>query len=497
MRKYTEWEKELRHFPLNPKGVPVKLKQRVEERVAMGAHTKRSKGKAWVAAAALLIASTIVFIQREPILSFFMKDAELAPFDDKSERSIKVQWFDGMSFMSYYGDAFIIQHPNMDVETINSPPYDPQKDRAVQYEEMIARDKPDLVYLTSDVYRKLAAEGKLLPLDSYVAKDKYGLNAFRDGIVETIREAGGGTLYGLTPTFTANALYYNKTIFDKYGIAYPTDKMSWTDVFRLAQRFPAEGDNRIYGLVPDLASPYGAATAAARTARLDITDADASKMTANTPAWRAIWEFVADGMRKGWLYEAKPRTGSISGIDFYKRNPFLTGNAAMMVSTQSLAEDLLEAKKRYNLAGFAWDIVTEPVDPANPNVSSSIRFDGIYAIPVESPNARDAWELIKLIHSEPIARKMGSRMGMSTLKPAANAASPYRSEAFALLKPDADGAPGMSPNMTGTLYQTLNELVSKEIKAAAAGTKTIDAAIESIQQSGQQALDQAKAARKP
>ncbi|WP_193556147.1 extracellular solute-binding protein [Paenibacillus ginsengarvi] len=485
---------------MNPKGVPDKLKQRVEEQIAMGATYKRkSKGSAWVAAAVLLFLATVLFVQREPILSFLKQEPKLEPFDGKTERSLKVQWFDGPSFMSYYGDAFIIQHPNMDVETVNSPPYDPQKDRAVQFEEMIEKDKPDLVYVTLDIYRKLAAEGKLLALDSFVAKEKYDLSGFRDGIVETIREAGGGTLYGLTPTFSSNALYYNKTLFDKYGVSYPTDKTSWADVFRLAQRFPSEGegDNRIYGLVPDLSSPYGAAEAAARTSGLGLTDAGGAKMTVNTSAWRSIWEFVADGVKKGWLYEAKPRTGSISGIDFYKRNPFLTGNAAMMVSNQSLAEDLLEGKRRYNLADFTWDIVTEPVDPARPNVSSSLRFDGIYAIPAQSLNERDAWELLKLIHSEPIAKKMSNRMGMSSRKPAANETAAYRSDAFGALKPDPDNVAGMGSIITGALYQGMSGLVNSEIKAAAAGAKTLDAAIESIQQGGQQLLDQAKAANKP
>lgn len=501
--KRNDWEKELRHFPLNPKGVPAKLKQRVEERIAMEATPKRQTGKAWAAAAALLLVTTALFTQRDTILGWFKQDSDLSPFDTKTERTLKVQWYDGMSFMSRYGEAFIIQYPNMDIDTVNSPPYDPQKERAVQFEEMIARDQPDLVYLPTDIYRELAAKGQLLPLKPFVDKEKYDLSVFHDGIVDALAAAGGG-LYGLSPNFTSDALYYNKTLFDKYGVPYPTDKMSWEELFRLAQRIPAEGsgDNRVYGLSLYSATPYGAADAAARTLGLGITDPTGSKMTANTEAWRGIWQIVADGTKKGWLYEAKPRTGNISGIDYYKRNPFLTGNAAMTVTTSGLAGDLVEAKKRYNLADFAWDIVTEPVDPAKPDVTPSIAFDGVYAIPAQSAHARDAWEMIKLIHSEPMAKKLaaqfsGGGLGLSTRKMSAVPTSDYRTEAFTALKPDPDAMARSNPADTRELYDALSTVVGEEIHAAASGAKSLDQAIEAIQLRGEQALHKAKAAKTP
>lgn len=501
----TDWEKELRQFPLNPKGVPAKLKQNVEERIAMGATPKRYTGRAWAAAVALLLAAAVLVAEREPILSLFKQDKDELPFDVTTERSVKVHWVDGMSFMSRYGEAFIIQHPNMDVETVNSPPYDPQKDRVAQFEEMIERDKPDVVYLTMDIYRELAVKGKLLPLESLIDKDNYSLTGFREGVVDTLRSAGGGKLYGLAPEYRTEALYYNKSLFDKYGIPYPTDKMGWEDVFRLAQRFPAEGegDSRVYGLVAASASPYGAAEAAGWTLGLSMTSSDGGKMTADTAAWRTIWQFVADGVKKGWLYEMKPRTGSISGIDYYKRTPFLTGNAAMMTASPSIATDLIEAKKRYNLADFAWDIVTEPVDPAKPDLSSSYTFDGVYAIPAQSANSRDAWEIVKLIHNEAMAKKLSLQyaggIGISTRKNVSLPSNGRRMEAFSLLKPD----PAFSERtdryslLPREAYNALSTAVSEELKATAAGTKSLDDAVGAIQQRGQQAIDSAKAAAKP
>ncbi|TMV45931.1 extracellular solute-binding protein [Paenibacillus mesophilus] len=503
--KRLDWEKELRHFPLNPKGVPAKLKQTVEERIAMGATPKRYRGGAWAAAAVMLIAAAVLYAERETVMSLFRQEKDELPFDVSSERSIKVHWIDGMSFMSRYGEAFIIQHPNMDVETINSPPYDPQKDRTAQFEEMIDRDKPDIVYLTTDIYRQMAEKGKLLSLETFIGKDKYDLNGFHDGVLEALREAGGGKLYGFAPDFQTNALYYNKSLFDKYGIPYPTDKMTWEDVFRLAQRFPAdgEGDNRITGLSSSLlsASAYATAETAGSTLGLSLISSDGDKMTADTPAWKSIWQFVEDGVKKGWLYEAKPRTGSISGIDYYKRYPFATGTSAMMVGQARVAYELIEAKKRYQLADFAWDIVTEPVDPAKPNMASSFSFDGIYAIPAQSTNARDAWEMLKLIHSDSIAKKVAAQysggLGLSTRKSVTSSSNGYHMEAFSALKPDPETRFNRNAILSRDVNTAISTAINEEIKAAAAGTKSLEAAINAIQQRGQQAIEQAKAAQKP
>ena len=51
--------------------------------------------------------------------------------------------------------------------------------------------------------------------------------------------------------FYSQAIFYNKDMFNKYGIPLPEDRMSWEKkLFELAQRFPTDGakDKRVYGL---------------------------------------------------------------------------------------------------------------------------------------------------------------------------------------------------------------------------------------------------------
>ncbi len=65
-----------------------------------------------------------------------------------------------------------------------------------------------------------------------------------------------GAVYAL-PYNNANEfpLFYNKSIFDKLGVPYPSDKMTWEDVIGLAEKVTANIDGkRIHGFDPaDLA----------------------------------------------------------------------------------------------------------------------------------------------------------------------------------------------------------------------------------------------------
>lgn len=65
-----------------------------------------------------------------------------------------------------------------------------------------------------------------------------------------VRALGQGHLFALAPTFSASVLYYNKGIFDKAGVAYPTDGMTWDELFALAGKVTKtskQAEGRIYG----------------------------------------------------------------------------------------------------------------------------------------------------------------------------------------------------------------------------------------------------------
>lgn len=500
-RKEQDWEKGMRHFPIHPKGIPDSLKRKVEERIAMEKKPHRRRTRAWLGSLAIVAALVLLFLQYEPVMNWFKQEKTVTTetFDTTSERTLKVLTHHRDTFMRQYGNAFTIKYPNMSIIGVETMGMNltQHKDPKAAYYELMEKEQLDVLYVPLQIYKEMAAEGRLYPLDTFVKQQKYDLGGFRPGVIDLLREAGGGNLYGLFPTFNSQAIYYNKDLFERYAIPYPTDQMSWEELLRLAARFPADGtgDNRIYGFVSNSSATYNTAQTIAKTQRLSMTDAENKKLLVNTPSYRTIWGTVADGVKKGWINQThRSMSGlSSSSIDWYKRNEFFTGNAAMIMSSHSLAYDLEEAKKRFNLASFAWDIVTEPVNQQNPDEASSYWIDGIFAINAKSSNLKDAWELIKLIHSEPMAQKnTASSFGSSTPSTFQNVVTKpkdARMEAFSNLKPS------LATIMPAVLPQSFNaemaSIVNSEVKLYTQGTQSLDQTIEAIQAKGQAALDKA------
>ena len=66
----------------------------------------------------------------------------------------------------------------------------------------------------------------------------------------------GGKLVGLPWSATAPAIVYDKTLFDKAGIPYPTPDWTWDDLKNIAAKISALStkDNPVWGLFPYVAS---------------------------------------------------------------------------------------------------------------------------------------------------------------------------------------------------------------------------------------------------
>jgi len=91
---------------------------------------------------------------------------------------------------------------------------------------------------------------KGVELDPLIEQDRFDTSGIYSAVIDQLRESGNGKLYGLAPEFITNAIFFNADLFRKYGVELPTDRMSWDEVLRLAQRFPSDGseEERVYGL---------------------------------------------------------------------------------------------------------------------------------------------------------------------------------------------------------------------------------------------------------
>ncbi|MBO7745335.1 sugar ABC transporter substrate-binding protein [Paenibacillus sp. MWE-103] len=88
--------------------------------------------------------------------------------------------------------------------------------------------------------------GYIAPLDEFIARDDYDMNKYFQPATALRLKGTDGHYYGLPRDMSNAVIYYNKDLFDKYGVPYPTP--DWTlDDFRDAAKKITHADEGIYG----------------------------------------------------------------------------------------------------------------------------------------------------------------------------------------------------------------------------------------------------------
>lgn len=338
--------------------------------------------------------------------------------NEAQKSALKIMYYDEGSFFDQYGMLFSALHPEVEIEvvTTQSVKWEEGKDMNAAMLAFIDEQKPDVVMLSSDQYKKMAEEGKLLDLEARVEEKGFDKEGIMPGMLDYLREMGGGKLYGLVPDFYSQAIYYNKDLFAKYNIDLPKDKMSWEELFRLAAMFPTTGseDDRVYGLkmgyngsdLWQLGSMIGS------TLNLNVVDPAGTQVTINSDAWKRVFEMADRAIDSGTLYpEDRNRGGnSMSYEDFLLQDPFIGGKVAMTMDGTYIMEQIKQAQEVVKDKAIQnWDLVTMPVDPANPDSSPYVSLNNIFAVSADSGAIDAAWEFMSYVHGDEFARVTSKR----------------------------------------------------------------------------------------
>ncbi|MGK3950913.1 ABC transporter substrate-binding protein [Microbacterium sp. I2] len=108
---------------------------------------------------------------------------------------------------------------------------------------------PDAFWMLGDRFQVYAANDQLLPLGDAIEQAGVDTGVYPEALVNLFTY--DGELYGLPKDFDTIGLWYNKALFDKAGVAYPTDEWTWGDVSAAAAELtdPATG---VYGIAAPL-----------------------------------------------------------------------------------------------------------------------------------------------------------------------------------------------------------------------------------------------------
>ncbi|MFQ9509414.1 MAG: ABC transporter substrate-binding protein [Lachnospiraceae bacterium] len=164
----------------------------------------------------------------------------------KENVTLKVALWD-YSNTQYYKtmfDAFTEAYPNIKIEPIEFT--------ADEYDNVIVtqlggKQDFDVVFTKgTPALSALIAQGHILALDDYMKEDKNFDSANYSGLVEQL--SIDGKTYGIPYRKDNNLLFYNKDLFDKAKVDYPTDGMTMDEYYELAKKMTSgEGNDKVFG----------------------------------------------------------------------------------------------------------------------------------------------------------------------------------------------------------------------------------------------------------
>src|SRR5690625_648347 len=307
--------------------------------------------------------------------------------EQPEEITLYVEAHNPSYFMQNYGIPFELQNIHIRDEVTLIEPCETSN----EFEDLVMVERFEL-------YDEMVENGELALLDPFILKNSNlfsDLSYDKNKAMDIFREHSDRQLYALPLYLMGFALYYNADLFDEYDVPYPTDFMSWDEMFMLASQFPLETDQgeRIYGLAHSYAHYHVALahlTVIGSRANMFMVD-DEWKMTMNTPEWAEIWNTAIPAMKSGYVDISANNDFTPNAVLDY---PFIDGRAAMISATPDVAYQLINEKKEEER--FKWNVVAGPITPEYP-FTTAYSLWGAYGMNDQSSDKEEAWELLRFI----------------------------------------------------------------------------------------------------
>jgi multiple sugar transport system substrate-binding protein len=113
---------------------------------------------------------------------------------------------------------------------------------------------PDVFWMTNAYFPNYADGGVLASLQDRAEQDQLDLGQYVDAMTKAY--TWDGKLYGLPKDVDTIGLWYNKALFDKAGVDYPTDEWTWQDVKDAAKKL-TDREAGVYGIAAPVADQTG------------------------------------------------------------------------------------------------------------------------------------------------------------------------------------------------------------------------------------------------
>jgi multiple sugar transport system substrate-binding protein len=138
------------------------------------------------------------------------------------------------------------KYPNVTLE-FQYVPYATWSDYINSFQnQMASGDAPDIFESPIEAFTAISSKGVLIDLDAFVAEDlevQTEFNDIEENLLEKIRSPLTGELNYFPLEWNSIVIYYNKDMFDRAGISYPSDNWTWGEFLQKAQKLTKRDTN--------------------------------------------------------------------------------------------------------------------------------------------------------------------------------------------------------------------------------------------------------------
>ncbi len=289
---------------------------------------------------------------------------------------------DHVKDMAQLVQYFEADHPNIKVNVVSAP----FADYFSKLQTLIAGGQaPDVFELNAENFVTYASKGLLLDVNPLAKADpNFNVKNYNAGANKAFTY--NGMQLGMPTSFSTVVLFYNKDLFDKAGVAYPTNDWTWDDVMTAAKKLndPA---HKVWGMNSNIQF-YEFFKKIAQNG-CSIFNADYTQVTINAPECVQALETEISFLKAGVM----PTDAQKGGVP--DEQMFKAGQLAM--DTNGIWQFAA-----FKDAPFKWDIVVEP----GMKQKATHFFANAAAVFAATKHPQEAWEWVKFYTSDPRMAKI-------------------------------------------------------------------------------------------
>ncbi|TNJ65834.1 extracellular solute-binding protein [Paenibacillus hemerocallicola] len=258
--------------------------------------------------------------------------------------------FQQAEFDQYFAEPLRKKYPFLTLEYL-----DQQKGTSNTLDNLItAGNTPDIVFTDYPNLAGLLDYDYPEDLNRYVQDFSIDLKKVDPLVIEGAKTIGSkGELFAL-PVYSDRMMwFYNKDLFDKFGVPYPTDDMTWDDAIAAFKRLSRMEDGVQYASfrminLPMTGSQWG----------VPLVDPKTGKASFQTDDWKkslALMQQIA----------AIPGNTKLTNEDFYQKETL-----ASLMQSFNIMVNLLEGVERKGHK-IDWDVASLPQSKEKPGIAGA------------------------------------------------------------------------------------------------------------------------------